>query len=118
MSSSLITGFVIISYLGYSVGQNMANATSISLLDKSEEIGLTEIGFRVPTQITPPDQVKYGLKSDDYRVDGVGYVYWTSTTVTGQTIRFIVDHAGYSTSNSVQPATSRRFQKRRQNRNI
>jgi len=111
ISSFVLTGFVIISYLGYTVGQHLANATTVTLLDKSEETGLTEIGFRVPNLIPMPDQTKYSLAPDEYQVEGPGYVYWTTTTVSGQTLRYIVSQAGYSASNSVQPATSGRFTK-------
>lgn len=111
ISSTLLTAFVIISYLGYSVGQHLANTTTVALLDKSEDVGLTEVGFRVPTMIPFPEQEKYGLVSDPYNVGGFGYVYWTSTVVTGQAIRYIVYHTGYSTDNTLEPVTSGRFSK-------
>jgi len=111
ISTSLITGFVIISYLGYAVGEHLANATTISLNDQSEDIGLTEIGFRVPTMIPFADQEKYDLYPDEYQVHGEGYVYWTSTKVSGQTIRYIVNHSGYSANNTVEPVTSGPFVK-------
>ncbi len=110
ISTSLLTGFVIISYLGYTVGQNLANATTVSL-DKADKVGLAEIGFRVPTLIPVPDQEKYSLRSDETGIGGEGFVYWTTTTVSGPTIRYIVNHAGYSSDNSVYPATSGRFKK-------
>lgn len=111
VSSVTLTAFVIISYLGYAIGQRIANTTTVTLLDQSEEVGLTEIGFRVPTQIATPDQEKYGLYPDTYRVQGDGFVYWTTTSVSSSTFRFVITHSGYSPSNSVSPATSGRFLK-------
>lgn len=111
ISSSALTGFVIISYLGYSVGQHLANTTTVALIDRNEDIGLTEVGFRVPSMIPFAEQDKYGLVSDPYNVGGFGYVYWTSTVVTGQVIRYIVNFTGYSTNNTLEPITTGRFKK-------
>ncbi|MFA6854979.1 MAG: hypothetical protein WCR35_01550 [Bacilli bacterium] len=114
ISTSLITGFVIISYLGYAVGEHLANATTVSLIDQSDDIGVTEIGFRVPSMIPYADQEKYDLHPDEYQVHGDGYVYWTSTKVSGQAIRYIVNHCGYSANNTIEPVTSGPFQKGQQ----
>ncbi len=109
ISSSVLAIFVIISYLGYTVGEYLANVTTISFNDRSNPIGITEVGFRVQTAIPVPDQEKYNLASDNYNLGGEGFAYWTSNTVAGKTLRYIIDHGGYSSNNTVTPITTKRF---------
>lgn len=111
ISSIVLAVFVIISYLGYTVGEYLANVTTISFNDRSEVVGITEIGFRVPTAIPGNDQEKYGFTADNYAVEGDGFVYWTSNSVSGQALRYIINHSGYSSDNTVSPVTSKRFSK-------
>lgn len=109
ISSSVLAVFVIISYLGYTVGEYLANVTTISFNDRSNAVGITEVGFRVPTAIPANDQEKYKLVPDNYLIEGDGFVYWTTNSVGGQTLRYIINHAGYSSNNTVLPMTSKRF---------
>ena len=111
ISSSVLAIFVIISYLGYTVGEYLANVTTISFNDRSNPVGITEVGFRLQTSIPIADQEKYKLAPDNYNVGGGGFVYWTSNTVAGQTLRYVIDHDGYSSNNTVTPITSKRFVK-------
>ena len=111
ISSSALAVFVIISYLGYTVGEYLANVTTIWFDDASKVAGITEVGFRVPTAIPATEQDKYGLVSDNYGLGGSGFVYWTNNSVSGQTLRFIISHSGYSANNTVTPMTSKRFTK-------
>ena len=111
ISSSVLAIFVIISYLGYTVGEYLANVTTISFNDRSNPVGITEVGFRLQTAIPVTDQEKYKLAPDNYNVGGAGFVYWTSNTVAGQTLRYVIDHDGYSSNNTVTPITSKRFVK-------
>lgn len=112
ISSSVLVGFVLISYLGYTIGEYLANTTTIGFefLNK-EEVGIREVGFRVTKPIPISDQQKYSLLEDHYEVGGDGYVYWTSNSVNNQTLRHIIYHNGFSTNNAVMPITSRRFSK-------
>ncbi|MDD3099582.1 MAG: hypothetical protein PHW36_04565, partial [Bacilli bacterium] len=59
ISSSVLAIFVIISYLGYTVGEYLANVTTISFNDRSNPVGITEVGFRLQTSIPIADQEKY-----------------------------------------------------------
>jgi hypothetical protein len=111
ISSSVLAIFVIISYLGWTVGEYLANVTTITFNDQSDEVGITEVGFRVASAIPQADQEKYELAADNFAIGGEGYVYWTSNTVSGQTLRYIINHTGYSKNNSVLPMTSKRFVK-------
>jgi hypothetical protein len=112
ISSSVLAAFVLISYLGYTIGEYLANTTTIGFdfLNK-EEVGIREVGFRVATPISINEQEKYSLVPDEYGIEGDGYVYWTSNVVNNQTLRQIIYHNGFSVTNAVMPITSRRFSK-------
>lgn len=111
ISSSALAVFVIISYLGYTVGEYLANVTTIWFDDTTNAAGITEVGFRVPTAIPASEQDKYELTSDNYGLSGSSFVYWTNNSVSGQALRFIISHSGYSANNTVTPMTSKRFTK-------
>lgn len=111
ISTSVLTAFVIISYLGYSVGTRLSNSTSIVLLDKNAETGLQEIGFRVSKAIPRVDQEKYGIWEDDHNIGGQGYVYWTRPSVGSNLVRYLVAHDGYTNDNVLAPVTSGPFKK-------
>lgn len=111
ISTSVLTAFVIISYLGYSVGTRLSNSTSIVLLDNDAETGLQEIGFRVSKAIPKVDQDKYGIWEDDHNIGGEGYVYWTRPSAGSNLVRYLVAHDGYTTDNMVSPVTSGPFKR-------
>lgn len=112
ISSSLLAAFVLISYLGYTIGEYLANTTTIGFdfLNK-DEVGIREVGFRVDTPFVITEQERYSLTPDPYDIGGEGYVYWTSNVVNNQTLRQIIYHNGFSANNAVMPVSSRRFAK-------
>ncbi len=111
ISSTILTSFIIISYLGYAVGTRLSNATSVALVDNASETGLTELGFRVSKVIPQIDLQKYGLWLDDHNIGGDGYVYWTQPTAGSALVRYLVALTGYTSDNAVEPTTSGAFKK-------
>lgn len=115
-ASFIIIVFVIISYLGYTLGQYFANATSLSVRTKMPEIAFSQLGFRLTTPIDATDSAKYNLQSDvEGSVGGPGYVYWSSQDVSPQTLSFILKHEKYSYNSRLTPVTSRFFTKNQNN---
>ena len=111
-ASFVIAVFVIISYLGYTLGQYFANATSLSVRTKMPEIAFSQLGFRLTTPIDATDSTKYNLVPDtEGDVGGQGYVYWSSQDVSPQTLSFILKHEKYSHNSRLMPVTSRFFVK-------
>lgn len=111
VSSFIIAVFIIISYLGYAIGYYIANATSLSLLSKDPEARFAQVGFRLSEPLTVNEQRKYNLQSDEGWVGGEGHVYWTTQNVAPQTISFVLEHEGYSSTNRLSPVTSGSFNK-------
>lgn len=111
ITSLIIVAFVIISYLGYTIGQYFANATSLSVRTNMPEIRFAQVGFRLTTPIDATDAGKYNLQIDESGIGGPGYVYWTNQDVTPQTFSFVLRHEKYSDSSRLTPVTSRAFAK-------
>ncbi|OQC50069.1 MAG: hypothetical protein BWX57_00514 [Tenericutes bacterium ADurb.Bin024] len=111
VSAFIIIVFIIISYLGYAIGYYIANATSLSLLSKDPEARFAQVGFRLSEPITVTEQQKYNLQSDEGWVGGEGHVYWTTQNVSPQTMSFVLEHEGFSSTNRLTPVTSGAFVK-------
>ncbi len=113
ISTFVIVVLVIISYLGFALGQYFANATSLSVRTRVPQIRFSQVGFRLSNPIDSTDSYKYNLQLDDGGggITGPGYVYWTNQDVSPQTLSFILRHEKYSDNSRLNPVTSRAFAK-------
>lgn len=111
ISSFIIAVLIIISYLGFALGQYFANATSLSIRTNVPEIRFAQVGFRLSTPISDTDSSKYNLQEDTSGVGGAGHVYWTNQDVSPQTLSFVLRHENYSDNSRLTPVTSRFFAK-------
>lgn len=112
VSTTTVTAFVLISFLGYTFGRFFANSTTLAFTNKTlGDQGIIEVGFRTNKLLNSEQINTYKLKVDAYDTGGEGYVYWTGDTVSPKLMKFISEHNGYSGTNSVQPVTSKKYVK-------
>lgn len=105
-----LSSFVVISYVGMTVGEFLSNATSINLSKSNSDIEVSSLGFRVSKEISLTDQNKYGLFAD-VNNDEDNLIYWARANINPTLTRFIMDHEGYASSNTLYPVTTGTYQK-------
>ncbi len=109
VAAFLIVVAVIISYLGFTLGQYFASATTMSVNTKQPEIALAQVGFKFKNNNKPldsTDRAKYNLEPDD----NIAGLYWTGgENVSKDTLSFILQYDGYASDGKLSPVTSRSF---------
>ncbi len=111
-TSFIMIVFIIISYLGYTLGQYFASATTLSVRTNAPRIALAQVGFRLETPIDSRESERYNLTLDSGVVasgPGIGYVYWTGENVSSETLAFILEHDKHASQGKLQPVTARWF---------
>ena len=108
IASFLIVVFIIISFLGFTLGQYFASATTLSVNTKQPEIALAQVGFKFKNNNKPLDSLdreKYNLQADE----DISGLYWTGENVSKDTLSFILGYDGYAKDGKLQPVTARSF---------
>lgn len=108
ISAFILIVFIIISFLGFTLGQYFASATTMSVNAKQPEIALAQVGFKFKNNKTPLDtneRARYSLQLDD---NDPG-LYWTGDTVSKEVISFILERDGYASNGKLYPVTARSF---------
>lgn len=117
IASFLIIVFIIISYLGFTLGQYFASATTMSVNARQPEIALAQVGFKFKNNTKPldsTDRANYNLTPDE----NISGLYWTGENVTKEILSFILQYDGYANEGKLQPVTARSFAFSEENEDI
>lgn len=107
--SLILSSFIIISFVGYLVGQQRASAASVRLTNKAKDISLANVGFRTQVALTPTELETHFFTADESNAFNDTYIYWTTNRVSQKTFKFIVEKSGHPEGLSLNPITSRAF---------